>query len=96
MHDNDRFGELEELSSWQLVHDKQDIRGHNVVDPAGASYGKIEDMLVDKTHEHVAAVRLEDGRIVSVDDLEITDNAVIYHDGGAASRTDYAKVRRPA
>lgn len=94
MHDNDRFGNLEELGSWQLVHDEQDIRGRPVLGATGNSYGTVQEMLVDKDKEHVAAVRLSDGRIVPAGHLEIRDNDVIYHDEAAASRTDYARVRR--
>lgn len=92
---DDRFGELETLGSWSLVHDDQDIRGYPVSSVSGASYGTVEDMLVDKEKEHVAAVRLDDGRIVAAANLEIKDRQVIYHDDGAASRAHYAPVRRP-
>jgi sporulation protein YlmC with PRC-barrel domain len=93
---DDRFGELESLGSWTLVNDDQDIRGYPVSSASGATYGTIEDLLVDKDKEHVAAVRLNDGRIVAAANLEIRDRQVIYHDDGAASRTDYTRVRRPA
>ena len=67
MKNDDRFGELEALDSWQLVHDEQDIRGCTVASVTGTHYGTIEDMLVDKEKEHVAAVRLDDGRIVAAE-----------------------------
>lgn len=95
MHNDDRFGELEALASWQLVHDDQDIRGREVVSITGVSYGRIEDLLVDKEKEHVAAVKLNDGRIVAVEKLEIRTGDVVYHDDDAASRADYTRVRRP-
>jgi sporulation protein YlmC with PRC-barrel domain len=95
MHNDERFGELEALDSWQLVDDKQDIRGREVTSITGVSYGRIEDMLVDKDKEHVAAVRLNDGRLVAVENLEIRTDDVVYHDDGAASRVDYTRVRRP-
>ena len=66
MKNDDRFGELEALDSWQLVHEEQDIRGCTVASVTGTHYGTIEDMLVDKEKEHVAAVRLDDGRIVAL------------------------------
>ncbi len=94
MKNDDRFGELEALDSWQLVHDEQDIRGCTVASVTGTHYGTIEDLLVDK--EHVAAVRLDDCRIVAADNLEIRGRDVIYHDDLAASRVNYTKVRRPA
>ncbi len=96
MKNDDRFGELEALDSWQLVHEEQDIRGCTVASVTGTHYGTIEDMLVDKEKDHVAAVRLDDGRIVAADNLEIRGRDVIYHDDLAASRVNYTKVRRPA
>lgn len=95
MANDDRFGELEELSSWELVNDDQDIRGWPVLSPNGNDYGTVEDMLVDKEKEHVAAVRLSDNRLVATDNLEIRDNDVVYHNDRAAARIVYAKVRRP-
>ena len=92
---HDRFGELEDLGDWSLVNEEQDIRGFSVLDSHGNSYGKIDELLVDKKKEHIAAVRLEDGRMIAADDLEIRNQDVVYHDGGAASRIDYARVRRP-
>ena len=93
MKHDDKFATLDSLGDWQLVHDNQDIRGWPVRSATGDEYGKIADMLVDKEHEHVIAVRMEDGRLVSVDHLEIRDDDVIYQDAAAASRTDYTKVR---
>ena len=92
---HDRFDELEDLGHWQLVNHEQDIRGFPVLDHTGKSYGTIKDLLVDKKKEHVAAVRLDDGRMVAASNLEIRNREVIYHHDGAASRMDYARVRRP-
>ena len=39
MKNDDRFGELEALDSWQLVHDEQDIRGCTVASVTGARGG---------------------------------------------------------
>lgn len=96
MDKNDRFDELESLSNWELVHENQDIRGREVQSETGELYGKVEDMLVDKDKEHVAAVRLSDGRLVPAHHLEITDARVVYREDSAASRPDYSRVRRPA
>jgi sporulation protein YlmC with PRC-barrel domain len=94
MKNDDRFGELEELGSWQLVNEEQDIRGRPVSSITGEAYGSVDNLLVDKDKEHVVAVRLDDGRMVPVEKLEIRERDVIYHDDGAASRIDYAPVRR--
>lgn len=93
MKHDDRFAELDSLSKWQLVNDDQDIRGYPVRSLTGDEYGKIDDMLVDKDHEHVIAVRMEDGRLVSADHLDIKDDHVIYRDDQGASTTHYTKVR---
>ncbi|MGB3626941.1 MAG: PRC-barrel domain-containing protein [Henriciella sp.] len=96
MDKNDRFDELESLSNWELVHDEQDIRGRDVQSETGESYGTVEDLMVDKDKEHVAAVKLSDGRLVPASHLEITDSRVIYREDSAASRPDYSRVKRPA
>lgn len=93
MKHDDRFAELDSLSNWQLEDDDQDIRGYPVRSLTGENYGKVDDMLVDKDNENVLAVRMEDGRIVSVDHLDIRDDHVIYRDDGAASPAQYQKVR---
>ncbi len=93
MKHDDRFAELDTLSNWELVHEKQDIRGWAVRSMNGENYGKIEDMLVDKEHEHVLAVRMDDGRLVAVEHLDIKDNHVVYRDDVAASPVAYHKVR---
>ena len=93
MKHDDRFAELDSLSKWQLENDDQDIRGYPVRSRSGEEYGKIDDMLVDKDKEHVIAVRMEDGRLVSADHLDIKHDHVIYDDDRAASGTHYTKVR---
>ena len=93
MKHDDRFEKLDSLSNWQLENDDQDIRGYPVRSPAGEEYGKVDDMLVDKDHKHVIAVRLHDGRMVSADHLDIKHDHVIYTDDAAASPTHYTRVR---
>lgn len=93
MKHDDRFAELDTLSDWQLVHEDQDIRGYPVRSVTGEEYGKVEDMLVDKDAEHVLAVRMDDGRLVAADHLDIKDDHVIYTEDRAASTVRYTKVR---
>lgn len=93
MKHDDRFNELHSLSDWQLVNEDQDIRGYPVRSLIGEEYGKVEDMLVDKENERVIAVRMDDGRLVGVEHLDIMDDHVIYRDDAAASNVDYASVR---
>lgn len=93
MKHDDRFAELDSLSDWQLEDEDQDIRGYPVRSATGEEYGKIEDMLVDKNAEHVLAVRMNDGRLVAVEHLDIKSDHVIYNNDRAASGTHYTKVR---
>ena len=93
MKHDDRFAELDSLSDWQLESEDQDIRGYPVRSATGEEYGKIEDMLVDKNAEHVLAVRMNDGRLVAVEHLDIKSDHVIYNNDRAASGTHYTKVR---
>ena len=93
MKHDDRFNELTGLSDWQLENEDQDIRGCPVRSRTGESYGKIEDMLVDKDGERVVAVRMDDGRLVGVEHLDIHDDSVTYRDTGPAADTRYTRVR---
>jgi len=93
MKNDDRFGELDSLDKYELENESQDIRGWQVHSPADEVYGKVKDMLVDKDRKEVLAVRLDDGRMVSTDKLELKDGHAVYHDTGAASKTGYARVR---
>lgn len=52
-----------------------------------------EDMLVDKDGERVVAVRMENGRLVGVENLDIQSDHVIYRDDGPAADTRYSRVR---
>ncbi len=63
---------------WELEHDEQDIRGLPLVDAECQKIGVITDLLVDRSKEKVAAVRLEDGRVADVTPLELHDNCVVY------------------
>ena len=80
-HD-ERFDKLESLSSYKLEHHEQDIRGRPLVTPTGEKLGIIDDLLVDKSHRRVAAVRLKDGRAAGVENLEIKPNEVVWHARG--------------
>jgi len=93
MKHDDRFNELHGLSDWQLENDDQDIRGYPVRSRTGEDYGKIDDMLVDKDDERVVAIRMDDGRLVGVEHLEIESDQVIYRDDGPAADTRYTRVR---
>lgn len=69
-----------ELLDWQLEDDAQDIRGQSLVTASGQSLGMIDDMIVDTDQGRVSAVVLDNGRDFPVEDIEITQDAVIAHD----------------
>lgn len=88
IHRDDTLDELETLSHWELEHEEQDIRGRPLVSATGERLGVIEDLLVDKGAERVAAVRLADGRAARVEYLEIHDDRVVYRpEAGVATGT---------
>ncbi len=80
MRNEERFGELDALDNWQLADSGQDIRGRPLVSPTGERHGIIEDMLVDTGKEHVAAIRLDDGRMCGVNFLDIAGDHVVYRE----------------
>ena len=99
-HDeNHRFKRFSALSGYKLQESHQDIRGLPLYTAAGVEVGKIDDLLVDEAAERVAAVRMEDGRMVPVEPLEIQDDRVIDHGTGhthvGGARTYEAKTVRP-
>ncbi|WP_305096581.1 PRC-barrel domain-containing protein [Croceibacterium aestuarii] len=74
----DQYTELRELDDYELVNDEQDLRGHPLMTRDGRRLGTVQRMLVDPEHDHVAALVLDDGRGVPVDEIEIRDgNAYI-------------------
>lgn len=78
IHEDGTLDELDTLSHWELEHKEQDIRGRPLVSATGERLGVIEDLLVDKGNERVAAVRLADGRAARVEYLEIQTDKVVY------------------
>lgn len=92
MRHDKRYETLDTLDNYELAHKSQDIRGRPLVSPDGRTYGTIADLLVDRDHNHVTAVRLDNGRVCAVEPLVIHDNAVVYgeeaethaREGGAA------------
>ena len=95
-----RLKAFSSLDGYKLEEAHQDIRGLPLYSAAGVQVGKIDELLVDEAAERVAAVRLEDGRMVAVEPLEIRDDRVIDHGAGhahaAGARTYAARANRPA
>ena len=85
IQEDSTLDELDTLSDWELEHKDQDIRGRPLVSATGERLGVIEDLLVDKGHQRVAAVRLADGRAARVEYLEIHDDKVVYRPKAAVA-----------
>ncbi len=69
----DQYTDLSELEDYELENDEQDLRGHALKTTDGKELGTIRRMLVDPDREKVAALVLNDGRGVPVDEIEIRD-----------------------
>lgn len=85
IHEDRSLDELDTLDNWELEHKEQDIRGRPLVSATGERLGVIEDLLVDKGGERVAAVRLADGRSARVEFLEIHADRVVYRPQAAVA-----------
>ncbi len=64
---------LESLESYQLEDSDQDLRGKTLCTTTGEELGRVEDMLVNKGEERVAALRLADDRVIDIDHVDIRD-----------------------
>ena len=78
MRHDSRYDDLDTLDNYELEHKSQDIRGRPLVSPEGKKFGVIKDLLVDRDHNRVTAIRLDDGRACAVEPLVIHDNSVVY------------------
>ena len=81
----DNLPELEELSDWALENPSQDIRNMPLVTASGQTIGIIDEMLVDRSAERVAAVRLQDGRVCPAEQLQIQDDQVLFQQDYSAT-----------
>lgn len=74
MERNDReLYELDSLGNYQLEDSDQDLRGKTLFTNDGKEVGRVDDMLVNKDRERVAALRLEDDRVIDIDCVDIRD-----------------------
>ncbi|MBI1401973.1 MAG: hypothetical protein GC147_02005 [Porphyrobacter sp.] len=69
----DNYVDLSDLDDYKLEHKSQDLRGHALYSRDGTRLGTVRRMLVDPERDHVAALVLDDGRGVPVEDIEIRD-----------------------
>lgn len=86
MTDN-RLPNLSALDDWQLVDDDQDLRGRALLTRTGERIGTVKRMLVDRDAERVAALELDDGRTVAIEEVELRDGQA-YLDADAAAFVD--------
>lgn len=94
MTDN-RLPNLTELDDWELVNSDQDLRGCPLRTRSGETVGTVRRMLVDRDRERVAALVLDNGRTVPVEDVEIREGQVLIDEArdlpaGAAARPERA------
>lgn len=68
---------LAQLGDWNVVDEKQDIRGLRLQDEAGNIVGLITEMIVDTDAGYVDAILLDTGAEVSTDDIEIGQDLVV-------------------
>ena len=86
--DDEYLRTLDSLDKWELEHEEQDVRGCMLVERDGAPIGRIDQMLVDREHERVAGVRLDDGRVFPVEPLTRRDDVVVYGEDLRAAGAD--------
>lgn len=67
----DNYVDLSELDDYKLENSHQDLRGNALYSHDGTKLGTIRRMMVDPEREHVAALVLDDGRGVPVEEIEI-------------------------
>lgn len=70
---NTDLHKLESLDKYELEHSEQDLRGKTLYTNDGKEVGRVDDMLVNTGNERVAALRLDDDRMIDVDCVDIRD-----------------------
>ena len=78
---------LSETSDWELVHDRQDIRGWPVHDASGTEIGRVAELIANTDSELVESIVLDNGREYPARDIELGDR-IVYAEGGRAASTD--------
>lgn len=74
MENNNRdLYKLDSLDKYELEHSDQDLRGKTLYTTDGKEVGRVDDMLVNTDRERVAALRLEDDRVIDIDCVDIRD-----------------------
>ncbi len=83
--------ELKALSDYHLVNPEQDIRGWKVVDEAGATIARVDELLVSTDTELVEVVRLDNGAEYAVKDISLGDR-LVYLKGASGPKTGSGEV----
>ncbi len=93
MERNDReLYKLETLDNYELENSDQDLRGQVLCTSDGNEIGRVADMLVNTDSECVAAVRLEDNRVVDIEHVDIRDGRpvlLVPHDRIPRASADF-------
>jgi uncharacterized protein (TIGR02271 family) len=71
------FKSLSELDDYQLTNSDQDCRGWDVVNASGTQIGTVREMLVDTEVERVAALELDSGAQILVNEISLRDGRVV-------------------
>lgn len=79
-----KVSKLASLDNWELEHKGQDLRGLTLITPAGEAIGRVDDMLVNLDAERVAALRLDDNRVVDIDYVDIREGKPVLLVPGAS------------
>ncbi len=87
---------LSKLADWRLVDESQDLRGRPLYDRDGNRVGTIDDMLVDTDEEIVRWVRLDDGRRVAAEALNIEEGGVFLDRPIATDKSAERPPHKPA
>lgn len=105
MYTHPDFPALTDLDDYHLVNDDQDVRGQPLFTRTGRRLGIVERMLVDRDQERVAALVLDDGGAIPVEEVEIQDGRVLVdhappvtpaaRKAGAPARAGGEEVRVP-
>lgn len=86
---------ISRLADWHLEDKSLDLRDQTLHNRHGRPLGRIAEMLVDVKQQRVAALRLDDGFVVDIDDVDIRDGRAMLMTAGAPAPADGGD-RRPA
>jgi uncharacterized protein (TIGR02271 family) len=68
---------LSRLADWHIEDKALDLRGHTLHNRSGHPLGRVDELLVDVDQHRVAALRLDGGLVVDIDDVDICDGRAL-------------------